>query len=88
MKYLIKCCGRIVDVDNKPKWCIKCGIHNVEVEEFDENTKLPCPFCGGQPQAQAMDSVGLYWYECDTCEASSGGAEDWAEATRKWNKRI
>jgi|TARA_R110002074_G_scaffold336346_1_gene506799 Lar family restriction alleviation protein len=60
----------------------------IEKSVDKDNTKLPCPFCGGQPQAQAMDSVGLYWYECDSCEASCGGTEDWAEATKKWNKRI
>ena len=66
MKYLIKCCGRIVDVDNKPIWCIKCG----------------------DAQAEAMESIGLYWYECDECGGASGSADDWVKAREKWNKRI
>ena len=40
MKYLIKCCGRIVDVDNKPIWCIKCGEHDIEVVEYTKDTML------------------------------------------------
>tara|TARA_Y100001938_G_scaffold140883_1_gene209751 strand:+ start:3963 stop:4091 length:129 start_codon:yes stop_codon:yes gene_type:complete len=38
MKYLIKCCNRIVDVDNKPLFCLKCGIDRseLEVEKIEE----------------------------------------------------
>ena len=85
MKYLIKCCGRIVDVDNKPIWCIKCGEHDIEVVEYTEDTMLPCPFCGGEAMAEAL--TGMYWYECDNRSASSGHADDWIKAKRNWNER-
>tara|TARA_R100000008_G_C3458473_1_gene102941 strand:- start:95 stop:364 length:270 start_codon:yes stop_codon:yes gene_type:complete len=85
--YLIKCCNRIVDLDNKPKWCIKCGIHDVDVIEFTEDTMLSCPFCGGSPTAECLGSIPMYWYECDKCTASSGSGGDWAEARDNWNKR-
>ena len=88
LKYLIRCCNRIVDTDNKPIWCIKCGKHDIEVVEFTEDTMLPCPFCGGHPQAEAMQTIGLYWYECEDCGGASGSADDWVEARRKWNKRL
>ena len=88
MKYLIKCCGRIVDTDNKPIWCIKCGEHDIEVVEYTKDTMLPYPFCGNDPQAVALETIGLYWYECDSCGASSGSAEDWVEARRLWNDRV
>lgn len=39
MKYLLTCCDRIVDVDNKPKWCIKCGRHDIKVIDWN-TTKL------------------------------------------------
>ena len=87
MQYLIKCCNRIVDLDNKPKWCIKCGLHNIDVIEFTSDTMLPCPFCGGSPTAECLSSIPMYWYECDECMASSGSGSDWAEARENWNKR-
>ena len=87
MKYLLSCCNRIGETDNKPIWCIKCGDHDIEVTQFTENSLLPCPFCGGRPQAEALDSIGLYWYECEDCGASSGSADDWVEARRLWNGR-
>ena len=40
---------------------------------------LPCPFCGGKAQAEALSTVELYWYECEDCNGASGGAEDWHE---------
>jgi len=49
---------------------------------------LPCPFCGGHPQAEAMESIGLYWYECDDCGGASGSADDWVKARAKWNTRL
>ena len=52
-----------------------------------EEEMLDCPFCGGRPQAEALSTIGLYWYECDTCGASSGSADDWQEAKDNWNKR-
>ena len=65
MKYFIKCCGRIVNVDNKPIWCIKCGKHDIEVVEYTEDTMLPCPFCGGQVDSKntalAVRLVGVYY---------------------------
>tara|TARA_B100001094_G_C17860879_1_gene637339 strand:+ start:429 stop:689 length:261 start_codon:yes stop_codon:yes gene_type:complete len=85
MKYLIKCCGRIVDVDNKPLWCIKCGEHDIEVVEFTDDTMLSCPFCGGEPMAESL--TGMYWYECGDCTASSGHADDWVQARKNWNGR-
>ena len=87
MRYLLPCCQKIVDVDNKPKWCIRCGEHNIEPIEFTEETLLPCPFCGGQPQAEALNTVALYWYECQSCEASCGSATDWIQARKNWNLR-
>ena len=87
MKYLLSCCNRIVETDNKPIWCIKCGDHDIEVTQFTENSLLPCPFCGGRPQAEALDSIGLYWYECEDCGASSCSADVWVEAMRLWNGR-
>ncbi len=38
MKYLIKCCNRIVDVDNKPLFCLRCGVDatELEIEEIEE----------------------------------------------------
>ena len=88
MKYILGCCSRIVDVDNKPKWCIRCGEHNIKVEEYTENYMRGCPFCGQSPQAEAMDTIGIYWYECEGCGASSGSAQDWTQAKRLWNERI
>ena len=85
MKYLIKCCNRIVDVDNKPIWCIKCGKHDIDVVQFTEDTMLPCPFCGGEGMAESL--AGMYWYECEDCTASSGHADDWVEARKNWNRR-
>jgi len=32
MKYLIKCCNRIVDVENKPLFCLRCGVDRTELE--------------------------------------------------------
>ncbi len=87
MKYLLKCCGRIVDVDNKPIWCIKCGEHDIDVVEFTDNILLPCPFCGGEPQAEAMQTIDLYWYECEDCSGAGGSGVNWAEAREKWNRR-
>ena len=86
MKYLIKCCNRIVDVDNKPIWCIKCGEHNIDIVEFTEDTMLPCPFCGGHPQAEAMEPIGLYWYECEDLYKNQFDAE-LARMERKWEFR-
>mgnify|MGYP003654073685 CR=1 FL=1 len=38
MKYLIKCCNRIVDVDNKPLFCLRCGVDatELEIEQLEE----------------------------------------------------
>ena len=38
MRYLIKCCNRIINVDNKPLFCLKCGVGRgeLEVEELEE----------------------------------------------------
>ena len=49
---------------------------------------LPCPFCGGKAQAEALSTVELYWYECEDCNGASGGAEDWVKAKEKWNDRV
>ena len=87
MKYLIKCCGRIVDTDNKPIWCIKCGKHDIEVVEYTKDTMLPCPFCGGHPQAEAMETIGLYWYECEDCGCMTADFSDFYEAKKRWNQR-
>jgi Lar family restriction alleviation protein len=87
LRYLLKCCGRIVDTDNKPIWCIKCGRHDIEVVKYDEDTMLPCPFCGGEPMKEALNSAKMYWYECEECGASSGHAEDWTRAKKNWNMR-
>jgi hypothetical protein len=37
MKYLIKCCNRIIDVDNKPLFCLKCAVSKPELEILDED---------------------------------------------------
>jgi Lar family restriction alleviation protein len=87
MKYLLSCCQRIVDVDNKPKWCLKCSRHDIDAIEYHEDTMLPCPFCGGEAQAEALDTIALYWYECEDCGGASGSGEDWVQAKAKWNKR-
>jgi len=87
MRYLLSCCNRIVKADNKPIWCIRCGDHDIEVTEFTDDTMLPCPFCGGHPQAEALETIGLYWYECEDCGGASGSADDWVEARKKWNGR-
>jgi predicted nucleic acid-binding Zn ribbon protein len=89
MKYLIKCCGRIVDVDNKPIWCIKCGEHDIEVIEFTEETLLPCPFCGGDAMAQASTwgANPFYWYECEDCGCMTADFSDFYEAKKRWNQR-
>jgi Lar family restriction alleviation protein len=87
LKYLIKCCNRVVDVDNKPIWCIKCGEHDIEVVKYTKDTMLPCPFCGGEPTQEALRSACMYWYECEDCGASSGHAEDWTQAKKNWNMR-
>tara|TARA_R110002020_G_scaffold427731_2_gene637149 strand:+ start:1859 stop:2125 length:267 start_codon:yes stop_codon:yes gene_type:complete len=86
MKYLIKCCGRIVNVDNKPIWCIRCSKHDIDVVEYTEDTMLPCPFCGGHAMAESL--AGMYWYECEDCTGSSGHADDWVKARRNWNDRL
>tara|TARA_A100001201_G_scaffold79067_1_gene70803 strand:+ start:837 stop:1091 length:255 start_codon:yes stop_codon:yes gene_type:complete len=46
MKYLIDCCKRVVDSDNKPKWCIKCGTppNEMKVTEVDEPSES-CDRC-------------------------------------------
>jgi|TARA_R110002110_G_scaffold17911_2_gene75839 Lar family restriction alleviation protein len=49
---------------------------------------LLCPFCGGKPQAEALQTMELYWYECEDCNGASGGAEDWVRAKEKWNDRV
>ena len=85
MKYLLGCCNRIVDTDNKPIWCIKCGEHGIKVTEVTEETMLSCPFCGGNPMTESL--AGMYWYECDDCGGASGSADDWVEARKKWNGR-
>ena len=36
MKYLIKCCERIVNVDNKPLFCLRCGVTKPDLEILDE----------------------------------------------------
>ena len=36
----------------------------------------------------SMESIGLYWYECEDCGGASGSADDWVEAKKKWNSRI
>ena len=87
MKYLLKCCGRIVDVDNKPIWCSKCGEHNIDISEVPDKTLLPCPFCGGEAMEEGLNSVALHWYECEDCGASSGSADSLVEARKKWNGR-
>ena len=46
---------------------------------------LGCPFCGGEPMAEALG--GMYWYECEDCTASSGHANDWEQAKKNWNMR-
>jgi len=85
-KYKLSCCGKVVDVDNKPKWCLACAEHNIEVTELDD-VLSPCPFCGGKAGAECLNSISLYWYECETCGGASGSGEDWVEAQRKWNMR-
>ncbi len=87
MKYILSCCGRLVDVDNKPIWCIKCGRHDIDVKEFKEGDRLPCPFCGGVAGAECLSSIDLYWYECVDCGGASGSGADWHEATKLWNMR-
>jgi len=37
MKYLIKCCNRIVDVDNKPLFCLRCGVSKPDLEIVQED---------------------------------------------------
>ena len=37
MRYLIKCCNRIVDVDNKPLFCLRCGVSKPELEKIKED---------------------------------------------------
>tara|TARA_R110002020_G_scaffold206375_3_gene411697 strand:+ start:289 stop:426 length:138 start_codon:yes stop_codon:yes gene_type:complete len=37
MKYLIKCCNRIVDVDNKPLFCLRCAVSSPELEVIEED---------------------------------------------------
>ena len=39
MKYLIKCCERIVNVDNKPLFCLKCGVSKPDLEILNEEDK-------------------------------------------------
>ena len=60
MKYLIKCCGRIVDVDNKPIWCIKCGRHDIVVTEYYETLILKR---GGIAVYTTPDGVIAKWDE-------------------------
>ena len=64
--------------------CKSCN--NYIVTSFSGH-QIDCPFCGGRPQAEALSTIGLYWYECDTCGASSGSADDWQEAKDNWNQR-
>ena len=37
MKYLIKCCNRVVNVDNKPLFCLRCGVSKPELEIIEED---------------------------------------------------
>jgi Lar family restriction alleviation protein len=89
-KYLIPCCGRVVDTDNKPIWCIKCGEFDIDVVEFTKDTVLPCPFCGGEGIKQSYSTIDLYWIECDNedCDATSGSGYTEQEAIGKWNRRV
>lgn len=36
MSWKMSCCHRVLDVDNKPIWCIKCGRHDITVTEYHE----------------------------------------------------
>ena len=74
MKYLIKCCGRIVDVDNKPIWCIKCSGHDIEVVSTQ---KIRCSLSfvvanRGRGNGNYED----FWYECEDCGANIDSAID------------
>jgi len=58
-----------------------------ELIQNTEDILLPCPFCGGNAAADALETIALYWYECQSCGGASGSGEDWMEAKQKWNSR-
>ncbi len=89
-RYILSCCSRIVNADNKPIWCIKCGRHDIQVSKFTEESLLPCPFCGGAAMAQAS-TWGVnpyYWYECEDCGCMTADCSSFDDAKKRWNQRM
>ena len=45
-----------------------------------------CPFCGGEPKL-INDGTGLWWVQCEDCDAEGPIAHSEEEAIRLWNRR-
>ena len=60
MKYLLGCCGRIVETDNMPVWCIRCGAHRIKVTEFTDETMLSDVFKIVNPETVCVCVIAIF----------------------------
>lgn len=53
---------------------------------FDDNTLLPCPFCGAKAFSAPSGSTGAV-IKCGECSARTVSVYGPADAARDWNRR-
>lgn len=48
---------------------------------------LPCPFCGYDADVKTLPD-GLYYVQCNACQAATDQAEEMEMAVALWNERV